>query len=169
MKQSLEYAVEIREYEPRKTAAIRVKTTLDKVSPKVTQLLNETAEYLESLGLTPAGPGFGIYYEVGGHGFLVDVEVGYPVDLEIPGNDRVRPGSLPGGKAAVVRYKGPHAKIAAAHRAAQIWMREHGVDFVDAAREVFLTDLRHLGEGEDCEAESIWPIDPDTPTTGPQG
>ena len=168
MKQSIEYAVEIREYEPRKTAAIRVKTTLDKVSPKVTQLLNETAEYLESLGLTPAGPGFGIYYEVGGHGFLVDVEVGYPVDLEIPGNDRVRPGSLPGGKSVVVAYKGPHAKIAAAHRAAQSWMAERGIDFIDAAREVFLTDLRCLSDGEACEAEAIWPIDSETPTTRPQ-
>ena len=161
----MDYEVEIREYGPRQTAAIRVKTTLDKVSPKVIQLLNETATYLESQGVAPAGPGFGIYYEVGGHGFLVDVEVGYPVDVEIEGNDRVRPGTLPGGKAAVAVYKGPHAKIAAAHRAVQIWMGERGIDFIDAAREVFLTDLRHLGEGEDCEAESVWPVASDTPIT----
>ncbi len=162
-------AVEIREFEPRKTAAIRVKTTLDKVTPKVIQLLNETAEYLQSQGITPAGPGFGVYYEVGGHGFLVDVEVGYPVEVEIPGNDRVRPGSLPGGKAVVVAYKGPHVKIAAAHRAAQSWMAEQGIDFIDAAREAFLTDLRRLNDGEVCEAEAIWPIDAETPTIRAQG
>lgn len=167
MKQSPE-AAEIRGYEARKTAAIRVKTTMDKVTYKVTQLLNETAEYLQSQGITPAGPGFGIYYEVGGHGFLVDVEVGYPVEVDIPGNDRVRPGSLPGGKAVVVMYKGPHRKIAAAHRAAQSWMAEQGIDFTDAAREVFITDLRHLDDGETCEAEAIWPIDPETATTRPQ-
>ena len=167
MKQSPE-DVEIREFEPRKTAAIRVKTTLDKVTPKVTQLLNETAEYLQSQGITPAGPGFGIYYEVGGHGFLVDVEVGYPVEVEIPGDDRVRSGTLPGGRAVVVAYKGPHAKIAAAHRAAQRWMAKQGIDFVDAAREVFLTDLRRLNDGEACEAEAIWPIDPGAPIR-PQG
>ena len=158
-------AAEIRGFEARRTAAIRVKTTLDKVSPKVTQLLNETAEYLQSQGIAPAGPGFGIYYEVGGHGFLVDVEVGYPVEAEIPGNDRVHPGSLPGGKAVVVAYKGPHAKIANAHRAAQSWMAGRGIDFIDAAREVFLTDLRRLNDEEACEAEVIWPIDPKTPTT----
>ena len=62
-------AAEIRGFEPRRTAAIRVKTTLDKVTPKVTQLLNETAEYLQSQGIAPAGPGFGIYYEVGGARF----------------------------------------------------------------------------------------------------
>ncbi len=168
MKQTLDYVFAIRAYEPRKTAAIRVKTTMDKVTPKVTQLLNETAEYLQSQGIAPAGHGFGIYYEVGTHGFLVDVEVGYPVDLEIPGNDRVHPGSLPGGKAVVVAYKGPHAKIGVAHQAAQTWMSERDIEFIDVARESFLTDLRGLGEDEDCVAESIWPIDPSTPTTGPQ-
>jgi len=160
MKESPE-AAEIRQFEPRNTAAIRVKTTLDKMTPKVIQLLNETAAYLESQGVAPAGPGFGIYHDVGRHGFLVDVEVGYPVDVEITGNKRIHPGSLPGGKAAVVAYKGPHAKMAAAHQAAQSWLNKHGIASSSApTREVFLTDLRQIGEVEACEAEAVWPIDP---------
>mgnify|MGYP006166550157 FL=1 len=59
MKESPE-AAEIRQFKPRNTAAIRVKTTLDKMTPKVIQLLNETAAYLESQGVAPAGPGIGI-------------------------------------------------------------------------------------------------------------
>ena len=98
----------------------------------------------------------------------MDVEVGYPVEVEIPGNDRVRSGRLPGGKAVVVAYKGPHTKIAAAHGAAQSWMAKRSVEFFDAAREVFLTDLRRLDDDEPCDAEAIWPIDPETPTTKPQ-
>jgi effector-binding domain-containing protein len=156
---------EIRLFEPQHTASVRVKTTLNKMTPKVTQLLNETAEFLQSQGISPMGPGFGIYHEVGRHGFLVDVEVGYPVDLAIVGNGRVLPGSLPGGKAVVVAYKGPHGNIAAAHQAAQSWMARHGIDFVAAAREVFLTDLRRIDEGEVCEAEAIWPIAAETPTS----
>jgi len=156
-------AAQIREFAPRTTATVRVKTTLNKVTPKVIQLLNETAEYLGAQGVSPSGPGFGIYHEVGRHGFLVDVEVGYPVDVEIVGNDRIRPGTLPGGKATVVTYKGPHAKIAAAHQAAQSWMAKQGIEFVAAAREEFLTDLRHLADGEVCEAEAVWPITLDTP------
>lgn len=159
MKESPE-AAEIRQFKPRNTAAIRVKTTLDKMTPKVIQLLNETAAYLESQGVAPAGPGFGIYHDVGRHGFLVDVEVGYPVDVRIIGNERVRPGGLAGGKAAVVAYKGPHRKMAAAHQAAQSWLNKHGIASIAPAREVFLTDLRQIGEIEACEAEAVWPIDP---------
>ena len=107
--------------------------------------------------MQPTGPGFGVYYEVGA--FLVDVEVGYPVDVDVEGNGRVQPNSLPGGKCAVAFYKGPHEQIADAHRAVHTWMHTNDVQASgEPAREVYLTDLRGIEEGEECEAESVWPI-----------
>ncbi len=152
----MDYEVKIKEYKARPAASIRVKTTLPQVTAKVVQLLTETNDFLESAGIKPTGPGFAIYYEVGS--FLVDVEVGYPVDAEITGSERVQPGELPGGKAAVTLHKGPHADMPAAHRAVHGWMNEHGVESTGGPTlEIFLTDLRELGEGEDCQAESVWP------------
>ncbi len=152
----MDYEVKIKDYKPRRTASIRVKTTLPQVPAKVIQLLTETNNFLVSAGIKPSGPGFAIYYEVGS--FLVDVEVGYPVDSEIEEGDRVKPSELPGGKAAMTLYKGPHAEMPVAHRAVHGWMNEHGVESTGGPTiEVFLTDLRELGEGEDCEAESVWP------------
>ena len=153
----VDFGIQIREIKPQKIAAIRAKTTINKVTPKVVQLLQETAEYLESVGVQPTGPGFGVYYEVGA--FLVDVEVGYPVDVEVEGNGRVQPNALPGGKCAVAHYTGPHEEIAEAHRAVHTWMHSNDVQASgEPAREVYLTDLRSIGEGETCEAESVWPI-----------
>ena len=153
----MDFNIKIRDFKPQKIAAIRAKTTIDKVTPKVTQLLQETAEYLDAAGIKPAGPGVGIYYEVGS--FLVDVEVGYPVDTDIEGNDRIKGNELPGGRCAVATYKGPHTDIADAHRAVHAWMHEHEVKSTgEPTREVFLTDLRSLGDGQDCEAESVWPV-----------
>lgn len=153
----MDFGIQIREIKPQKIAAVRAKTTINKVTPKVVQLLQETAEYLESVGVQPAGPGFGVYYEVGA--FLVDVEVGYPVDVEVEGNGRVQPNALPGGKFAVAQYKGPHEQIADAHRAVHTWMHVNDVKSTgEPAREVYVTDLREVGEGEECEAESVWPI-----------
>ena len=152
----MDYEVKIKDYKPRRAASIRVKTTLPQVSAKVVHLLTETNEFLKSAGIERTGPGFAIYYEVGS--FLVDVEVGYPVDAEIKGGERVQPSELPGGKAAVALHKGPHAEMPAAHRAVHGWMNEHGVESTGGPTlEIFLTDLRELGEGEDCEAESVWP------------
>lgn len=153
----MDFGIQIREIKPQKIAAIRAKTTINKVTPKVVQLLQETADYLESVGVQPTGPGFGVYYEVGA--FLVDVEVGYPVDVEVEGNGRVLPNALHGGKCAVAHYSGPHEQIAEAHRAVHTWMHANDVQASgEPAREVYLTDLRGIGEGETCEAESVWPI-----------
>jgi effector-binding domain-containing protein len=151
------YEIEIKEIKPQRFAGIRAKATINKVTQKVTQLLSETAEYLESQGVKPTGPGFGVYYEVGA--VVVDVEVGYPIDGEIEGNDRVHAGELPGVKAAVAIYEGPHDAMPDAHRAVHTWMHENDVKASEEpAREVYLTDLRDLKEGEDCRAESVWPV-----------
>ena len=153
----MDFGIEIRDCKPQKIAAIRAKTTINKVTPKVAQLLREAAEYLDSVGARPAGPGVGVYYEVGA--FLVDFEVGYPVEADVEGNGRVTPGAISGGKCAVARYRGPHEEIAQAHRAVHSWMHANDVQASgDPAREVYLTDLRDAGEGEECEAESVWPI-----------
>ena len=153
----MDFGIQLRNYKPQKIAAIRAKTTIDKVTPKVAQLLQETADYLDAVGVKPTGPGVGVYYEVGA--FLVDVQVGYPVDVDVEGNERVRPDELPGGKCAVAVYKGPHKDIADAHRAVHGWMHDNNIKSTgDPTREVYITDLRALADGEDCEAESVWPV-----------
>lgn len=152
------YDITIKEFREQKMAAVRAKTTLNKVTEKVTQLLGETSDYLESQGIRPTGPGFGIYYEVGS--VVVDVEVGYPVDVEVEGNDRVHAGVLPEVKAATTIYKGPHNNMPEAHRAVHGWMHDHEVKATEQpARELFLTDLRTLGPDDECEAESVWPVE----------
>jgi effector-binding domain-containing protein len=151
------YDISIKEIKPQRFAGVRAKTTINKVTEKVTQLLGETAEYLEAQGVKPTGPGFGVYYEVGA--VVVDVEVGYPIDAEVEGNDRVHSGELPGVKAAVATYEGPHNEMPEAHRAVHMWMHENDVKASEQpAREVYITDLRNLQDGENCKAESVWPV-----------
>ena len=151
------YDITVKDIKAQKVAAVRAKTTINKVTEKVTQLLNETKDYLDSVGVKPTGPGFAVYYEVGA--VVVDVEVGYPIGVEVEGNDRVKFGELPATKAAVASYAGPHQEIPEAHRAVHMWMHEQDVKASELpAREVFLTDLRELEPGAECKAESVWPI-----------
>lgn len=151
------YDINVKDIKQQRYAAVRAKTTINKVTEKVTQLLSETKEYLDSVNVKPTGPGFAVYYEVGA--VVVDVEVGYPVGVEVEGNERVRPGELPAVKAAVATYVGPHKEMPEAHRAVHMWMHEQDVKASEQpAREVFITDLRDLEPGAECRAESVWPI-----------
>ena len=71
----------------------------------------------------------------------------------------MQPNSLPGGKCAIAFYKGPHEQMAEAHRAVHTWMHANDVQASgEPAREIYLTDLREISEGGECEAESVWPI-----------
>jgi len=152
------YDIVTKEIKAQKYAAIRAKTTINKVTEKVTQLLAETADYLESQDIKPTGPGFGVYYEVGT--VVVDVQVGYPIDQEIAGNDRVLGGELPAVTAAITTYEGPHKEMPDAHRAVHVWMHENDVKASEQpAREIYITDLCELTSGQDCTAESVWPIE----------
>ena len=152
------YDVRVKEFKEQTFAAVRAKTTINKVAEKAKQLMTEIGEYLDAQGIKPTGPGFSVYYEVGA--IVVDMEVGYPVDTIVEGNERVHSGTLPAVKAATTIYEGPHQEMPAAHRAVHAWMHDNNVPAAEApAREVFLTDLRELADGEDCRAESVWPVE----------
>ena len=160
----MDYEIKFRDQPEQRIASIRVKTTLNKVPEKTRQLLTEITEYLEPQGIEPKDDPVAIYYEVGS--FLVDFEVGYPVAVEVVGNERVKANTIPAGKVAYTEYEGPHIDIPEAHRAVHNWLHERDVKTTgDPAREVFRCDMRVLAEGEPCKAESVWPIVADAPLT----
>jgi effector-binding domain-containing protein len=151
------YEVVVKDIKEMTVATVRAKTTLNKVAEKAKQLMAEVGEYLDAQGIKPTGLGFGVYYETGA--VVVDMEVGYPVDTVVEGTDRVKSNTLPAVKAATTIYEGPHQAMPEAHRAVHGWMHDHDVPAAEApAREVFITDLRELADGEDCKAESQWPV-----------
>src|SRR5690606_36471491 len=133
------YEIKTKDIPEQRIASIRVKTTLNKVPEKTRQLLAETREYLKAKGIEPAGNPIAIYYEVGS--FLVNFEVGYPVDVEVEGNERVQANTVPAGRVAYTVYEGPHIDIPDAHRAVHTWLHENSVKTTgDPAREVFRSE-----------------------------
>ncbi|MEK9659342.1 MAG: GyrI-like domain-containing protein [Chloroflexota bacterium] len=151
-----DFNVKVKEYPAQRMAAIRVKTTLNKVPEKVGQLLQETSVYLASQGIEPKGHGFAVYYEVGN--VVVDVEAGFVVEADVEGNERVHTGTLPAIKAASTVYEGPHLQMPDAHRAVHRWMHENDVKASgEPAREVFLVDMRGAANDAVTKAESAFP------------
>ncbi|MEX2599793.1 MAG: GyrI-like domain-containing protein [Dehalococcoidia bacterium] len=154
------YEIKFKDVEEQKIASIRVKTTLNKVPEKTRQLVEEATEYLTSQNVEPIGPPLAIYYEVGS--FVVDFEVGFPVNVDMEGNERVKPNTVPGGPIAYTVFEGKHIDIPDAHRTVHNWLHDNAVETSgDPAREVFLTDPRESGDEFWLKAESVWPIKPD--------
>jgi effector-binding domain-containing protein len=68
-------------------------------------LLKEIRTWMQQAGIEPAGQPFFRFYVINMDGEM-DVEAGIPVATALPGNGRVCPGVLPGGRYASLVYIG---------------------------------------------------------------
>jgi effector-binding domain-containing protein len=68
-------------------------------------LFKELRAWMKQEGIEPAGQPFFRYHVINMEGEM-DVEVGIPVAIPLPGNGRVCPGVLPGGRYASLVYVG---------------------------------------------------------------
>ena len=95
------------------------------LSTWTTRLLKELRRWMTAEGLEPTGPAFHRFYVIN-MGTEFDLEVGVPVAQEVPGDDRVKPGSIPAGRYANLTYTGRNNAYKG-NKALVEWARETGV------------------------------------------
>jgi effector-binding domain-containing protein len=86
-------------------------------------LLTELRRWVQTPGIADEGPYF-LRYHVIDMNHQMDIEVGYVVSQQLPGDDRVIPGSLPAGTYASLTYsrygmRGNNTLLA--------WAKTHGL------------------------------------------
>lgn len=97
-----------------------------------------TAAYLSQEGAGPAGPPFARFHCVGENRF--EVEAGFPSTRVVPGDEAVRPATLPGGPAAQTLHVGPYDEMTPAYDGLLAWIRDHGGEPAGDAWEVYYSD-----------------------------
>ncbi len=107
------------------TLGIRVQTPMSGMSKQVGKLMKEISAWAKQQGVEPAGPPFLRLHVIDMKG-MMDIEVGFPVTAAQPGDERVRPGSLPAGRYASLIYSGPGI---AGNKALIEWVRANGLVF----------------------------------------
>jgi effector-binding domain-containing protein len=126
-------------------ASIRARVTMAEMGTVVPPLWPEVFAWLEQRGVEPAGAPILRYLDVDMTGEL-EVEACVPVAVPVTGADRVRPGTLPGGRYASLVHTGDPDGLIGANRALQDWCRERGLTWpMDGERwegriEIYRTD-----------------------------
>jgi effector-binding domain-containing protein len=93
-------------------ASIRTPIRSDQIHRSLALLLPEVMACLTDAGASAAGPPFARFHaEKEGE---IDFEAGVPVAAPIAPNGRVKPSTLPGGRAAIAWHSGPYSGIAEA-------------------------------------------------------
>jgi hypothetical protein len=110
----------------------------------VDQLLKELRSWMKAQGLTDAGPYFWRLYVIDMDGPM-DIEVGCTVPEPTLGDERVKPGTLPAGQHASLRYSRYALR---ANRALLNWAKQEGPawDHWDAPAR----------DGFGCRDEAYW-------------
>ncbi len=132
----------------RHTVGIRVRTPFKGMFAVVDQLLKELRQWVNEHQLADQGPFF-LRYHVVHMEAEMDIEVGFVVSEPTPGDERVRPGTLPAGDYAHLTY----SRYALRGNKALIgWVRENGIpldcqstpqgDAFACRYEAYLTDYR---------------------------
>src|SRR6185369_16534760 len=94
--------------------------------PLLGPLWKEVSTWLYSKGITPAGPPI-IRYLTTDMDKGLDIEVGFPIATEVPGNDRVSVVTLPAGRYAVTVHSGPYDDLVAATAELLAWAEKNGI------------------------------------------
>jgi effector-binding domain-containing protein len=130
--------MEIRSTSARDTIAIRTTTPLEKLPDVMGACYAEIMGYLGPLGIQPAGPPFAVYYNMDMSS--LDVEIGFPVAPGPEGRGRIRPGKIPGGRAAVAVHTGPYAQLAETYDRMLAFILEQGLETESFSYEFYLND-----------------------------
>jgi effector-binding domain-containing protein len=113
-------------------AGIRVRVTMDGISAAVDEAFPELFGWLAEHEIAPTGPPF-IRFHVIDMMHDLDIELAVPAEVtdEMTAGQtgRVRAGTMPGGRYAVLRHVGPYDGLVASNAALQEWAEQHGVQF----------------------------------------
>ena len=107
-------------------AAIRISLDRSDIPSKAPPLIGEVAGWLGKQGVTPAGAPFFSYLAMPDDGPML-MEVGFPTASLLAGDDRVRTGTIPGGRFATIVHTGPYDGLYDANVALGKWLGKQGV------------------------------------------
>lgn len=147
--------MELRQVPQRNTLSIRTTTRAENLPQVIGKSLWQIMDYLSSEGVQPAGPPFALYHNMDMS--KLDVEMGFPINEELPGDDEVKPSSIPAGEAAVDIHLGPYETMEATYNRMIAALQEQGLEMDTFMYEFYLNDPGEVSP-EEIQTEIFMPI-----------
>lgn len=134
----MSYEFEILTTSPRPVLAIRVRTPVEGMPQKLGESFGAIGHYLAEVGGQMAGAPYAAFYNMDMQD--LDVEIGFPVQGQIPGRGDIQASHVPGGQAASGIFTGPYSEMEPAYEAIAKWMTEKGLEPTGVAYEFYIDD-----------------------------
>lgn len=147
--------MELREVPERNTLSIRTTTLAENLPQVIGKSLWQVLDYLSTEGVQTAGPPFALYHNMDMSN--LDVEMGFPVNEKVPGNEEVKPSSIPAGQVAVDMHLGPYETMEVTYNKMLAALQEQGLEMDTFMYEFYLNDPDEVSP-EEIQTEIFMPI-----------
>jgi effector-binding domain-containing protein len=137
---------EIIETPEQPTLAIRSIQSVEDLPREIGRAYSQIIAYLGEVGGQPADAPFITYYNMDTQ--ALDVEIGYPVNGQIPGRGEITAGVIPAGRKAVGIHQGPYQELRGMYDAMTAWMDERGHQPTGVVYESYLNSPLEVPESK---------------------
>jgi effector-binding domain-containing protein len=153
----MNHEIEVRQLEAQPTVSIREQIARDMIAAMLAERVTEIEAFIAGRRAQSTGSPFARLHNYGEvTRDDVDLEVGVATteSVDCAPETAFNADQLPGGLAAVLRYRGPYEQIGDAYEQLRAWVRESDYEARGAPWEFYVGDL----ESDDWEVEIVWPL-----------
>jgi effector-binding domain-containing protein len=118
--------------------SVRTRTPVQGLQAALGKAYASIMTYMAGTGQQPSGAPFVAYYNM--NMADLDVEIGFPVAVELPGQGDVQSGFIPAGKYAACLFTGPYSELAEPYTALNEWMDLQRLEPTGVVYEQYLND-----------------------------
>jgi effector-binding domain-containing protein len=137
---------EVIDYPTQYTIGIRTHCAMKDLPAVIPQLIGKVAPYFKQLGKQQMEPPFVAYYNEDADN--LDVQIGWIAAEQLAGKGDIVSGTIGGGKAVSVMYRGAYSTLSEAHDAAHKFIAAKGYQYAHQAYEIYIDDPANVPESE---------------------
>jgi len=155
-----EEAMPTQEVVVKQVATQTIASVRDNVTTEgIAQLFGELFGYLGQLGLGPAGPPIGIYYDEEFQDGAIDAEIAAPIAGPVPEGERIKVRELAGvDQAASIIHEGGYEDIGGTYGQLLKWIEANGYRIAGPVREVYVQGVEPGRDPSEYVTEVQMPV-----------
>ena len=139
------YEFSVIERPTQKVLSIRTRSAVQDLPRVIGEVYGKIFSYMQDLGVNPTDAPFVGYFNMDMDN--LDIEIGVPIDKDLPEKDNMKISEIPGGKYASTLHIGPYNEIKLAYKAISDWIeKNHKNNYY--CYELYLNDPADTPEAE---------------------
>lgn len=142
----MSYLFQVVETEPQAAVVIRKVTSANNLPTVVEETFNTIVEYISKKEGLSLGAAFIAYYSMDENN--LEVEIGFPVSEEIPGEGDIICTKIPGGKRVIGYYKGAYSYMTYLYDEMLKWILLKGLEPSSLVYEYYFNSPQNVSENE---------------------